>query len=130
MNRGEGPNFLFRNEDSVGFERILEGPLVAEGLSASMACWADIDVDGDLDVLLVGYRSSPNMIFINLGDGRFEPVNDTPLSSGQGEGRACACGDANNDRLPDFILQMPERRIFITKTWVIGNLKVLRKVMW
>ncbi len=102
--RGKEANFLFRNYENKGFTRITDSPLTEEGISASMSCWADIEGDGDLDVLIVASGSGPNLLFKNLGEGTFEEVKDHPMADGSGRGRACACGDSNGDGLPDFYI--------------------------
>lgn len=102
MNRGEEANFLFRNDSITTFTRITDSPLTADGISASMACWADFDKDGDLDVFFAGYNH-PNLVFRNTGAGQFEKVENTALTYNQeGRARACGCGDANNDGLPEL----------------------------
>ncbi len=112
-NRGPEPNFLFRNEGSDGFVRVHDHPLTAEGLSTSMACWADVDRDGDLDVFLASYGGQQaNAVFRNLGEGRFEPVSTSVLATGQGAARTCAWGDADNDGLPDLYVGNARRPNF------------------
>ncbi len=121
VSRREEANFLFRNENNTEFTRIFDSPLTAPGISASMACWADIDGDGDLDVLLAGYGSN-NLVFKNLGDGQFEKVKNNPLNSGEeGRARACACGDVNDDGLPEFYIANARRPNFYFKN--LGNWK-------
>lgn len=102
VSRGDEGNFLFKNIDGLGFKRITDSPLTEEGISASMACWVDIEGDGDLDVFIVASGSGTNLAFRNDGDGVFEKMADNALSSGRGRGRACGCGDANGDGLPEF----------------------------
>lgn len=102
VGRDDEPNFLFNNIDNLGFTRITEHPLTEEGIRASMACWADIESDGDLDVFIVASGKGPNRIYRNLGDGDFEFMEEHLLSEGSGRARACACGDANGDTLPEF----------------------------
>jgi len=115
VSRREQPNFLFRNDSTIGFTRIMDSPLTAEGVSASMACWADIEGDGDLDVLLAGYNSK-NLVFKNLGAGQFEMVDNSSLLSGEeGRARACGCGDANDDGLPEFYIANARRPNFYFK---------------
>lgn len=101
--RGEEANQLFRNEAGKEMVEITGHPLTAV-LSTSMACWADIEGDGDLDVLLVGYRTNGNRVFENRGEGSFVERNDVPMAEGTGSSRACACGDVNNDGLPEFFV--------------------------
>ncbi len=102
--RGREENLLFKNDDLKGFIKVQDHPLTASDLSSSMACWADIEGDGDLDVLLVGYRHNGNFVFENLGRGSFKRRDDHVLSAGEGRGRNCSCGDANNDGLPEFFI--------------------------
>lgn len=102
VSRGKEGNFLFENIENMGFKRILNHPLTSDDIAASMACWVDIENDGDLDVFIVASGSGSNLVFKNQGNGVFERMNDSPLTSGNGSGRACGCGDLNNDGLPDF----------------------------
>ncbi|TMU55547.1 CRTAC1 family protein [Flagellimonas algicola] len=104
VGRDDEPNFLFNNIDNLGFTRITEHPLTEEGIRASMACWADIEGDGDLDIFIVASGKGPNRVYKNLGDGNFEFMEEHLLSEGTGRARACACGDANGDALPEFYI--------------------------
>jgi len=104
VSRGEEANLLFRNYDNLGFVKIEDSPLTEAGISASMSCWADIEGDGDLDVFIVSSGTGPNRLFKNLGEGVFERLTDHPMADGNGRGRACACGDLNDDGLPEFYL--------------------------
>ncbi len=102
VSRGAEPNLLFRNDSLTSFVRITDSPLTKDSISASMACWADMDNDGDLDVFLAGY-GQPNLLFKNIGDGQFEEIETTPLTANkEGRARACGCGDADNDGLPEI----------------------------
>lgn len=102
VGRDDEPNFLFNNVDNLGFTRVTDHALTQEGIRASMACWADIEGDGDLDVFVVASGRGTNLAFQNKGEGHFELMEDHPLTSGTGRARACACGDANGDGLPEF----------------------------
>ncbi|MEX0289521.1 MAG: CRTAC1 family protein [Flavobacteriaceae bacterium] len=104
VSRGGEANLLFRNFDNKGFTKIEDSPLTAEGISASMACWADFEGDGDLDVLIVATGSGSSKVFKNLGEGNFEEVAGHIMSQDSGRGRACACGDATGDGLPEFYI--------------------------
>ena len=102
VSRGTEPHLLFLNEGNAKYVRIRDHALTAPGFSASMACWADMDKDGDLDVFLAGY-DYPNLLFKNVGDGQFERIFDSPVTTDvEGRTRACSCGDANNDGLPEI----------------------------
>lgn len=102
VTRGIEPDLLFENRGSEGLTPVMEGPLV-QNRSHTMACWADVDRDGWLDVFLVGYRSEfGNVLMRNLGGGTFEEVGETVFPAASKTGRACAWGDPNDDGLPDL----------------------------
>ena len=104
VSRGKEGNFLFENLENSGFQRITDHPLTSDDIAASMACWVDIEGDGDLDVFIVASGSGTNLVFKNKGNSEFEKVENSPLISGSGRGRACACGDFTNDGLPEFYI--------------------------
>ena len=102
VTRGAEPDLFFVNEGPGGLARVTEGPL-ARAAGSSMACWADVDRDGWLDVFLVAYGDGQrNVLLRNVGGGGFDEVRDSPANSGTGTGRACAWGDPNDDGLPDL----------------------------
>lgn len=100
--RGDQRNLLFRNEADTSLQRVTVSPLVDRAAGASMACWADVDGDGWLDVFVTGYGDAPNTFFQNLGAGSFRELRNHPLHFGTGSARACAWGDPNDDGLPDL----------------------------
>ncbi len=103
-NRGEDPCFLFRNESGKGFTRILDSPLTVPGVVVSMACWADFDMDGDLDVFLA-VANQPNLAFENIGQGEFKAIDISSLTvNDEGRARACGCADADGDGLPEIYI--------------------------
>ena len=66
---------------------------------------ADVDGDGDLDVYLVQGGSllasdadkTANRLYINRGDGRFDPAPDAHGANDAGYGMGAAAGDYDND---------------------------------
>ena len=66
-----GPNALYLNRGNWKFEEAAEKAGVACAGQLSMgAVFADVDGDGDLDLLVLGY-GGPNRLFLNDGKGRF-----------------------------------------------------------
>ena len=76
--RGDvGPNLLYRNVGGNRFEELAEFADVANTKSAlenhrhSGPTFADIDGDGDLDLVVGGLERDPTKVFRNEGDGTF-----------------------------------------------------------
>ncbi len=72
----EGGNVLYRNLGDLRFEDVtVEAGVGLEGSVSRGATWADMDGDGDLD-LLVTRHSEPNVWFQNDGDGTFTDISE------------------------------------------------------
>ena len=84
-------------------------PAVVNG--AYTGAWAaDVDTDGDLDVVL-GDKAGPPTVLRNNGDGTFTPLHPFP---GQQDGlRAFAWGDFDGDGLPDAALIDAQGRLSV-----------------
>ena len=79
--RGDlGPNLLYVNQGNLVFEEAAAEAGVAftksslENYRHSSPAFADIDGDGDLDLLLPGLDGDPTKIYANDGGGRFDDV--------------------------------------------------------
>ena len=68
-------DILYRNDGQGGFKPVENAATLQEGVSGGSS-WADIDLDGDLDLLVVGY-AGPNRVYVNDGDGGLEPLAET-----------------------------------------------------
>ena len=121
---------LFRNVDGHRFEDITEAAGLRHWMNSNGAIWFDYDRDGFLDLYLTAYFRSDidfwhlrttrimhdsfefsanggrNLLFRNLGDGRFEDVTDV-MGGTVGSTRwtlAAAAADLNDDGWPDLYL--------------------------
>lgn len=97
-----GPNALFRNLGEGKFARIRGGEFNEEPINTSMACWADYDRDGYLDVLLATRGRQPDRLYRNIAGRAFERADVFPRPAAGNDARSCAWGDFNGDGWPDF----------------------------
>ncbi len=99
-------NQLFINDNGTFVEQI-NSEIPAEIGSSFGSSFADVDNDGDLD-LLVCHAYYPgqvtNSLFINDGNGNFTKDTTSSLATHQGNTFGCAFGDYNNDGWLDVIL--------------------------
>ncbi|HET9515612.1 MAG TPA: FG-GAP-like repeat-containing protein, partial [Gemmatimonadales bacterium] len=122
--RTEGPNALYRNRGDWRFEDITaEAGVSAPDRYSTGATFADVEGDGDLDLVLVA-TTGPNAVFLNDGTGRFtEHTADSGLDQLPKGATTPALADVDGDgdldlyvanykavSVPDVI--PPQRRAF------------------
>ncbi|SDD76025.1 CRTAC1 family protein [Aquimonas voraii] len=113
-NWGTSGNRLYRNRGNGEFEDVSLAAGVREGGWGWAACFADIDLDGHLDIVHVNgmsaapaaaFHADPSRLFISDGRGGF---TEQALARGfddRGQGRALVCFDADNDGDVDLFVQ-------------------------
>lgn len=97
------PNVLFRNDRGVFDPRDLG---LAHEVETSATTWADWDLDGDPDLLLLEYEPGGATAFEN-NDGRFEVVELEGISTESW--RASTWGDIDGDGFPDLQMIASDR---------------------
>ena len=96
------PDWLFRNEgDRFADVSADAGVRDAAGYYGFAAAWVDVDDDADLDLMVVN-DSTPNYLYRNTGNGKFEEVGFPSGFAVNEEGReqagmGLAIGDYDND---------------------------------
>src|SRR5438552_4496215 len=75
----QGPNRLYRNLGGWRFEEMDLGEAACVAQFSTGATFADVDGDGDLDLLVNGI-SAGTRLFLNDGKGRFTEVKNSGLS--------------------------------------------------
>ncbi len=71
---------LYSNNGDGSFQTITQGQLIPSGNNFSGICWGDYNNDG-LSDLFVTSMSGGNVLFKNLGDGKFERVTGSGISA-------------------------------------------------
>jgi len=101
--RGDiGPNLLFRNRGDGSFDEVgADAGLALDGSFGAGPHFADVDGDGDLDLLVLGVEGTPPALFRNRGDGTFE---NTGASFGSGDAYSAAFADVDRDGDLDLFL--------------------------
>lgn len=99
-----GPNELWRNVGEGKFENITAsaGVELADRISVS-AAFGDIDNDGDADLFVTTVRHG-NVLFENLGSGKFRDVTTTAGVGYVGHSSAPVFFDYNRDGLLDLFV--------------------------
>jgi len=92
----DGPNKLYKNEGGFKFKDITDSAGVAHpNTFSTSAIFADVDGDGDLD-LLVGSIASKNILYINDGKGHFKIKQNSGLDEAHGT-MSMALADIDSD---------------------------------
>lgn len=105
----DGPPRLYRNNGDGAFDDVTEKAGLGEFLFRSNgAAWADIDNDGDQDLMLTTIASDRYYLFINNGDGTFTEdaiARGVALDFGTTRsGTSITFGDIDNDGWLDMHL--------------------------
>lgn len=87
---------LYRNDGVTGFTKLTTGPLLNNGGNTNSSSWADIDNDGDLDVVLIN-DGGFNSLFLNNGNFQFTKVVNDTLVKTPSRSFSSAWSDIDND---------------------------------
>ena len=108
--RLDGPNALYRNLGGWRFEEITDSAgVAAPDRPSTGATMADLDGDGDLD-LLVTAMGGPNAAFLNDGSGRFTEVTEEAGLAARTGSTTMALADTDGDGDLDLYIGNYKRR--------------------
>lgn len=97
-------NALYTNNGDGTFTAVVSAPVVTDGGTSTGVSWADMDMDGYVDLFISNYYRESNFLYLNNGDGTFRKVTDGPVVSDRGSSLGSAWGDYDNDGDPDLFV--------------------------
>ena len=95
--RSNAANTLYRNDGGWSFTALDAGDLSSDHSASSMACWADLDHDGWLDVFVVNRNGENDALYRNRNGHSFDRITDTMVDRAGGDGRSCVFADLDGD---------------------------------
>ncbi|MEM7109149.1 MAG: Ig-like domain-containing protein, partial [Bacteroidota bacterium] len=104
------PPVFYKNEEG-SFKRSDDAVGITSGARGRSPRWIDMDLDGDLDLLLVnaaginGNNGAQHIFYRNRGDGTFETISVSGIENAPGE--RVLVTDLNNDFIDDIIVFAP-----------------------
>lgn len=105
---GSLPNSLMRNNGDGTFTDVTVASGIYSLNPTQTAVWADINLDGWLDLFIANEWSEAKQsyceLFLNNGDGTFKDIAKDAGITVPGFFKGVASGDVNNDLYPDFYL--------------------------
>ncbi|MEM6910102.1 MAG: VCBS repeat-containing protein [Verrucomicrobiota bacterium] len=112
---------IVTNRDGVPTDITAYGNEISEGSDFHLATvYADLNVDGYMDLYTVADQGKENRYIINRGYGSYMHskvhVDEKPLFKGPAHasgGRALAVGDANEDGAPDLLIGNAQGQLFL-----------------
>lgn len=96
-------NFLYNGNGDGTFTKITSGVIISDGGSSTSPAWCDYDNDGYVD-LYVPNRTSVNFLYHNNGDGTFDKVTNSGLTSESKNSGGCGWADYNGDGFADLLV--------------------------
>lgn len=94
-NEGNNRNTLYRNDGSNNFTQITDLAIVQDIRNSMGSSWADVDNDGDFDLLITNW-GQPNQLFIN-DNGIFTEMTGSAIANETFSSFGAVFGDIDND---------------------------------
>ncbi len=102
-NAGGQNNFLYTNNGDGSFTKVTTGDIVNDGGNSHGSGFADIDNDGDIDLLVTNDAGENNFLYSNNGDGTFTSIDNSITQDG-GKSFGAAWADIDNDYDVDLFI--------------------------
>ena len=101
-NEGNNFNTLYRNDGPDNFTKITDLSIVSQIQNSMGSSWADVDNDGDFDLVVTNMESA-NQLFINE-NGSFSEIMDSEIAEAGISSFGSTFGDMDNDGDLDLII--------------------------
>ncbi|MCF8244686.1 MAG: FG-GAP-like repeat-containing protein [Saprospiraceae bacterium] len=99
------PNYLYRNEGSGSFTKILNDPIVTDIGYSHGVSWGDYDNDGFVDMFVATFwETNFNLLYHNNGDGSFSKASNNAIANEASKSVSGVWGDYNNDGFVDLFV--------------------------
>ncbi|MEM9942622.1 MAG: CRTAC1 family protein [Planctomycetota bacterium] len=102
---GKHPNSLLKNNGDGTFSDVTRFAGLSARYPTQNAAWADIDLDGDLD-LFVGHEGFRSHLYVNQGDGKFKERGAELGLDFRKFVKGCSFGDFNRDGYADLVVSV------------------------
>lgn len=97
-------NDLYLNDGSGAFTAVLDGIVVVDRGESIGSTFADVDGDGDRDLLLANRYNQPNTVYLNRRDGTFDRQSFGPFKEVHADTYGVAVGDIDGDARADVVM--------------------------
>ena len=102
--RGQHRDFLYHNNGDGTFTKITTGTIATGNGDSGGAAWADVDNDGDLDLLVTNLGGQNEFFYLNNGDGTFTKITQGNLVNSGGAGISAVFTDYDRDGFLDLFV--------------------------
>ena len=101
---GQHRNFFYHNNTNGTFTKITAGPVATGEGDSTSAAWADVDNDGDLDLLVMNHSGQNEFFYLNNGDGTFTEITQGDLVNSGGHSNGAVFTDYDRDGFLDLFV--------------------------
>jgi hypothetical protein len=101
---GQYRNFFYHNNGDGTFKKITTGAIATDDGDSTGAACADVDNDGDLDLLVVNGSGQNVFFYLNNGDGTFTKITQGDLVNTGGTGNGAVFTDYDRDGFLDLFV--------------------------
>ena len=113
---GQYRNLFYHNNGDGTFTKITTGAIATGDGDSSNGAWADVDNDGDLDLLVMNLSGQSEFFYLNNGDGTFTKITQGNLVNSGGSGNGAVFTDYDHDGFLDLFVAN-----FNENNWLFRN---------